>query len=191
MSTSKSSWLDSYRLQITDNIEARAQWHVPENAITSSINCAPVTDLSPPPNRLEAREPGGESPLIYGFVAVTVTLNYLRHWYLRDHSDGRFAAIVDYNDETDMVTITVGIVTRPGDDWESVDFTIDPDYQYFDSPRSHQTETVPQLRDGRNVHANYRVSDIENYIRREGHHIQGSIEDHEFEFRVDYVISRR
>ncbi|PWO23981.1 hypothetical protein PtrARCrB10_07507 [Pyrenophora tritici-repentis] len=32
MSTSKSSWLDSYRLQITDNIEARAQWHVPENA---------------------------------------------------------------------------------------------------------------------------------------------------------------
>ncbi|KAI1571842.1 hypothetical protein PtrEW7m1_007729 [Pyrenophora tritici-repentis] len=31
MSTSKSSWLDSYRLQITDNIEARAQWHVPEN----------------------------------------------------------------------------------------------------------------------------------------------------------------
>ncbi|KAI1593325.1 hypothetical protein PtrCC142_011379, partial [Pyrenophora tritici-repentis] len=27
MSTSKSSWLDSYRLQITDNIEARAQWH--------------------------------------------------------------------------------------------------------------------------------------------------------------------
>ncbi|KAF7572459.1 hypothetical protein PtrM4_099590 [Pyrenophora tritici-repentis] len=33
MSTSKSSWLDSYRLQITDNIEARAQWHVPENVI--------------------------------------------------------------------------------------------------------------------------------------------------------------
>ncbi|KAI2477461.1 hypothetical protein Ptr902_11086 [Pyrenophora tritici-repentis] len=142
-------------------------------------------------HQLEAREPGGESPLICGFVAVTVTLNYLRHWYLRDHSDGRFAAIVDYNDETDMVTITVGIVTRPGDDWESVDFTIDPDYQYFDSPRSHQTETVPQLRNGRNVHANYRVSDIENYIRREGHHIQGSIENHEFKFRVDYVISRR
>ncbi|KAF7567773.1 NMDAR2-C domain containing protein [Pyrenophora tritici-repentis] len=34
MSTSKSSWLDSYRLQITDNIEARAQWHVPENGLT-------------------------------------------------------------------------------------------------------------------------------------------------------------
>ncbi|KAK1916782.1 hypothetical protein P3342_004337 [Pyrenophora teres f. teres] len=33
MSTSKSSWLDSYRLQITDNIEARAQWHVPENGL--------------------------------------------------------------------------------------------------------------------------------------------------------------
>ncbi|KAI1506889.1 hypothetical protein Ptr86124_014175 [Pyrenophora tritici-repentis] len=36
MSTSKSSWLDSYRLQITDNIEARAQWHVPENVFDVS-----------------------------------------------------------------------------------------------------------------------------------------------------------
>ncbi|KAG9380608.1 hypothetical protein A1F94_009503 [Pyrenophora tritici-repentis] len=38
MSTSKSSWLDSYRLQITDNIEARAQWHVPENEDNSDIS---------------------------------------------------------------------------------------------------------------------------------------------------------
>ncbi|KAI0603887.1 hypothetical protein TUN205_11867 [Pyrenophora tritici-repentis] len=37
MSTSKSSWLDSYRLQITDNIEARAQWHVPENARSTTF----------------------------------------------------------------------------------------------------------------------------------------------------------
>ncbi|KAG9380981.1 hypothetical protein A1F94_008301 [Pyrenophora tritici-repentis] len=42
MSTSKSSWLDSYRLQITDNIEARAQWHVPENGNSDNTTPIPV-----------------------------------------------------------------------------------------------------------------------------------------------------
>ncbi|PZD22572.1 hypothetical protein A1F96_11021 [Pyrenophora tritici-repentis] len=51
MSTSKSSWLDSYRLQITDNIEARAQWHVPENA--NFEECIQVTTESTPNRDLE------------------------------------------------------------------------------------------------------------------------------------------
>ncbi|KAF7564197.1 NMDAR2-C domain containing protein, partial [Pyrenophora tritici-repentis] len=44
MSTSKSSWLDSYRLQITDNIEARAQWHVPENETTRKKGELQISD---------------------------------------------------------------------------------------------------------------------------------------------------